>query len=269
MEYEKLEKKISAYIEYLKKEYHLLVSIHFAEEYTYVFSKSKQLLQYNVHQNPYCFMIKNEKKKLNKCILCQKLTLKKCRAHESYTGICHAKVLEYVCRIYTGNKAAGFVSVSGYRDKKVPFGQSEIYDENMKNEEIPICFLDTLISPLCIMLEKLLETADYYDRSNETYYKILDYLRVYHYDISIDKISKKFNFSRSYISHTFKKESGYTLTEFCNILKTEDAKALLENSNLSVTEIALSVGFNNISYFINVFKSLTGVTPLKWRKSRN
>ena len=133
MEYEKLEKKISAYIEYLKKEYHLLVSIHFAEEYTYVFSKSKQLLQYNVHQNPYCFMIKNEKKKLNKCILCQKLALKKCRAHESYTGICHAKVLEYVCRIYTGNKAAGFVSVSGYRDKKVPFGQSEIYDENMKN----------------------------------------------------------------------------------------------------------------------------------------
>ncbi|MBD9009717.1 MAG: helix-turn-helix domain-containing protein [Clostridiales bacterium] len=53
---------------------------------------------------------------------------------------------------------------------------------------------------------------------------------------------------------------------YCNMLKIKDAKALLKESNISVTEVAYSVGFNNFSYFITTFKSLTGMTPLVWRK---
>lgn len=63
----------------------------------------------------------------------------------------------------------------------------------------------------------------------------------------------------------FKKKSGRTLKEYCNILKINDAKVLLESSDMSVTEAAQMSGFNNFSYFIKVFKGMTDMTPLKWR----
>lgn len=94
---------------------------------------------------------------------------------------------------------------------------------------------------------------------------MLDFLRERHSDVSVDEIAKKFNFSKSYISHMFKKKSGRTLKEYCNILKINDAKVLLESSDMSVTEAAQMSGFNNFSYFIKVFKAMTGMTPLKWR----
>ena len=44
---------ICAYTEYLKNEHNLLVSIHFAQRYPYLFERAKALLKYNAHTNPY------------------------------------------------------------------------------------------------------------------------------------------------------------------------------------------------------------------------
>ena len=87
-------------------------------------------------------------------------------------------------------------------------------------------------------------------------------------DVSVHELAERFCFSRSYISHMFKKRSGYGLKQYCNLLKIKDAKALLEGTEMSVSEVAFSVGFNNFSYFINTFKKVTGKTPLEWRFDR-
>ena len=65
----------------------------------------------------------------------------------------------------------------------------------------------------------------------------------------------------------FKKESGLTLKAYCNNLKIEDAARLLYQTKISITEIAFMVGFNNFSYFINIFKKIMGMTPLEYRNS--
>ena len=55
--------------------------------------------------------------------------------------------------------------------------------------------------------------------------------------------------------------------EYCNNLKLSDAKKLLLETDASVTEIALDVGFNDAAYFINLFRKSYGITPLQYRKA--
>ena len=72
--------------------------------------------------------------------------------------------------------------------------------------------------------------------------------------------------SRSYISHMFKSRCGVTIRAYCNRLKLEDAKNLLGKTDLPITEIALNVGFGDVSYFIRLFRERFSMTPLQYRK---
>ena len=64
----------------------------------------------------------------------------------------------------------------------------------------------------------------------------------------------------------FRQKNGQTLKSYCNSLKIRDAKALLRETDMSVTEIAYAAGFCDCRYFINTFRKITGTTPLKWRR---
>jgi AraC-like DNA-binding protein len=58
-----------------------------------------------------------------------------------------------------------------------------------------------------------------------------------------------------------------TPVEYLNTYRIERASGMLLNSGKSVTDIAFSCGFNDLSYFIKTFKSIKGITPAKFRKS--
>ena len=97
------------------------------------------------------------------------------------------------------------------------------------------------------------------------YKLMLNYIAMNHH-VSLDDLCGQFHRSRSYISHMFGKKCGMTLPAYCNRLKIEDAKELLKKTDMPITEIAYSAGFGDVSYFINLFGKMTGITPLKWRK---
>lgn len=56
-----------------------------------------------------------------------------------------------------------------------------------------------------------------------------------------------------------------SLREYLNMLRMEDAKALLAYSELNITEISVAVGFNESGYFSRVFKEYYGMSPQKYR----
>ena len=58
-----------------------------------------------------------------------------------------------------------------------------------------------------------------------------------------------------------------TPVEYIVLYRIERAARKLRNSQLSVTEIAFSCGFNDLSYFIKTFKNIKGVTPTKFRNN--
>ncbi len=74
--------------------------------------------------------------------------------------------------------------------------------------------------------------------------------------------------SRSYISDRFKKETGYEIGTFITKCKIDEAKSLLRYSSKPIPEISAYLSFSSQPYFHNVFKKVTGMTPLQYRESR-
>ncbi len=85
--------------------------------------------------------------------------------------------------------------------------------------------------------------------------------------LDLDEISRRFYINRYYLSHYFKKETGFTLMQYVTNQKITAAKALLREGH-SVTDVALRLSYNSDSHFIAVFKKLTGITPKKYAQSK-
>ena len=73
------------------------------------------------------------------------------------------------------------------------------------------------------------------------------------------------NMSNSTFLRHFKKTTGLSPITFLNNIKIEKAKVFLSSTDLSVSEIAFSVGISDPLYFSSFFKKNTGVTPSKFR----
>ena len=88
-------------------------------------------------------------------------------------------------------------------------------------------------------------------------------------DFSVVDLAKKCCISESTLYHLFQKELGQTPVNFMNSIKINNAIKYLENSNHSISTISRLVGFNSENHFRKIFRSVTGTTPLKFKKHNN
>lgn len=97
--------------------------------------------------------------------------------------------------------------------------------------------------------------------------QVIEYIHInYAQPISLQTLSEICFMSPNYFCHYFKQEIGKTPIAFINECRIEKACELLSQSNLPVSQIALSVGFDNFSYFIRKFRQYKGVSPGKYRE---
>ena len=75
--------------------------------------------------------------------------------------------------------------------------------------------------------------------------------------------------TKEHISRTFKKNLGLTPSEYINEIRLNYAANLLKNTNISVLEISMECGFENLSWFYRKFKEKFGVTPKEFRTPNN
>lgn len=100
-------------------------------------------------------------------------------------------------------------------------------------------------------------------------YKVIEYIKAnYRRHISLEEVAQTTYMSRTYLSSLFKKETGYSLSEYINLIRVDRAQTFLVDSDMSIAEIARMCGFEDQSYFTKVFRKVTGVTPKKYRDSR-
>lgn len=101
---------------------------------------------------------------------------------------------------------------------------------------------------------------------NAQYNKISEYINQnYNKKLTLDHLSEKFNMSPYYLSRTFKDVLDITFVEYLNFTRISASKKLILDTDLSMTEIAFEVGFDSSTYFTKVFKSITNITPLKYK----
>lgn len=87
--------------------------------------------------------------------------------------------------------------------------------------------------------------------------------------IALEEISAHFNMAPKYFCRFFKKNFKMTLIEYVNCKKVEQAATMIQQGQESITEIAISCGFSNTSYFTRIFKKVTGHTPSQYKFMNN
>jgi len=72
--------------------------------------------------------------------------------------------------------------------------------------------------------------------------------------------------NEQYFCRFFRKALGLSPIEYLNEYRIRQAKHLLKDSDLPVTEVCLDCGYNNMGNFLREFRRYTNTTPLQYRK---
>lgn len=88
----------------------------------------------------------------------------------------------------------------------------------------------------------------------------------YKNDIPLKILAELYGVTESYFCKLFKKQTGMTAAVYINKYRLSRAVQLLATTDLSVTEIATSVGFSSICYFSKCFKKTYLMTPMDFRQ---
>lgn len=83
--------------------------------------------------------------------------------------------------------------------------------------------------------------------------------------LSLDTIAGAIPVTPSYLSRTFKKETGQGLTDYINMARIEKAKELLSDGRVLNYEVAEQAGFHDPAYFSATFKKYTGMSPKEYK----
>ena len=84
-------------------------------------------------------------------------------------------------------------------------------------------------------------------------------------EISVGTVAQSLNISEGYLSHTFKKETDYTILNYITRCRVHKAMELLKDCRVKVYEVAEQVGYRDIAHFSTTFKKYTGVSPSEYQ----
>ncbi|MCR4657111.1 MAG: helix-turn-helix domain-containing protein, partial [Lachnospiraceae bacterium] len=85
-------------------------------------------------------------------------------------------------------------------------------------------------------------------------------------DLSLQYLAAEMKGNAAYLGRIFKNETGWSFNDYLSHLRTEKARELLRDTGMKGGEISEKVGFSNYNYFYLIFKKLTGMTPMDYRK---
>lgn len=152
---------------------------------------------------------------------------------------------------------------------------SKMIEESKKQLQGYETYLKIMLLELLLFLNRYLENSQpkYFDYPSSMHKKVSEIVKYinasYMNNLTLQDISEKFFISTCYSSRIFKSITGFSFIEYLNSIRIKEAQKLLQNSKLNVTEISEKVGYESITNFGRVFKTITGVSPLKYKKDIN
>lgn len=98
--------------------------------------------------------------------------------------------------------------------------------------------------------------------------EIMNYIQANYIDVTLEDLSEKFYLSKPYLSKYIKEKSGMTFGDLVKKIRMKKARAMLKSSNMTVENIALSVGYQNVEHFNRLFKKAYNITPVQFRNQK-
>jgi len=88
----------------------------------------------------------------------------------------------------------------------------------------------------------------------------------FHLPISASTLAKELHCNADYLGRVFRGAFRLTLTEALHRQRVRAAEKLLISDSLSLTEVAMKCGFNDVGYFRKIFHKHTSLTPAAWKR---
>jgi two-component system response regulator YesN len=180
------------------------------------------------------------------------------RSHEQI-GVLKARTLEIIFIIARAAVEAGanLEEILGFKYQ---------YIQNLSKDDTP----ETLYYFLRKAFDQLFECI--YQNRNIRHTRVFTKAKEfiwgnYHQEISLKKIAEAVGINPFYLSHLFRKEMGISFLEYLTSVRLSIAKKLLQQTNLSIIEICLEVGYQDPSHFAKVFRKKEGIRPTEYRKN--
>jgi len=108
------------------------------------------------------------------------------------------------------------------------------------------------------------------DHDDEAIQKAQQYIEEKFDDkITVEELADKFAVGRRTLERRFKKATGNTVVEYMQRVKIEAAKRSFETSRKNISEVMFDVGYTDTKAFRDVFRKITGLTPVEYRNKYN
>ena len=144
----------------------------------------------------------------------------------------------------------------------VPAEKTQLLDERF-NQHVTFKLCEDIALTLCELFNtktedtNLIATIEKYIESN--------YMDP---SMGLNKISDEFQISESYFSHLFKEKTGVNFSTYLENIRMNEAVRLIKETDISLNELYISVGYNNANTFRRAFKKTYGVTPSSMREGK-
>lgn len=127
--------------------------------------------------------------------------------------------------------------------------------------EVLICFIRAIsqTEPPTISSFHRIKSLEFWD--------ILQHIQIHHKEkITLEVLSETFHFSVPYISRCLSEHLGMSLPQYLHILRIDSAIGMLSFPDMTITDIAYSVGFESFRTFSRAFREIHGKTPSQYRR---
>lgn len=242
-------------------------------------------------ENDFCAMMS---KKSAGCAACLRMQerLTDAATTETATLKCHFGMSEAAVPVKLGEATIGFLATGQIFTQEPTEAQVEKMEQTMKAlgveanaEEARKAYKRTKVMPRhqFASATRLLEifAQDLAGKSNQiavreanaepiAVVRAKNYIRAnLHEDITLAQVAKAACTSTFYICKLFKRQTGVNLTEYISRLRIERAKERLMNPQVRISEIAYEIGFQSLTHFNRVFRSIVGESPSAFREKAN
>lgn len=229
--------------------------------------------------NNYCGAIHSTEKGKLSCLKSDRLLLEKCKkSKKPEMHICHAGLIDIAVPLIHDDFIIGYI-ILGQMKQETDFSKiadrishlptttakMEIYYSQLSYFDVEkINSIINIASMLAkhILLENML---------NPRHVANLERAKTFIEEnlekpFTIKDLCDNINISKSVLYKTFHSHFGCTVNDYVKIKRIEQSMKLLKETDLSIEEISQRVGFSSTSYYSRIFKGITGISPLRFRK---
>ncbi|MDR1272856.1 MAG: helix-turn-helix transcriptional regulator [Clostridiales Family XIII bacterium] len=136
--------------------------------------------------------------------------------------------------------------------------------EEMAARDAVLAFEENILLQFIALVRQRLE-ASY----SATVVKVMHYVEN-HLDtkVSLNAAAAYAGVHPAYLSSRFRRETGLSFTEYTAMRKVQESCYFVRHTGYSISQIALLYGFSSQSYYTTIFKNVTGMTPIEYRRRR-